>query len=580
MTALDAPPAPTSPAPRSRRAASVRVVRQLAAVEARRLLLHPIVWAGIALAGVMAWADLGQIRFVLPRESIYLQNLALPIGAATLLAVHLATTRPRRDDVVEVFEPAVHGDDARIRALLLASLAPAALTALLVAGALAAMAALGAPGPVWWAEAATGPALVAALGMLGVLLGRVAPWRLTPLFALVAVFLVQFLLPEAGGPMGASSRDYFAPLAMPGWLLPDPATLLRPATAHLAYLVGIAATLAVAAMLATRVTIGRVVAGVVAVALAVAGAVAQTAPPAVAEVDALLAGANTPVQAGTCAADGTGAEVCALPTLLDWRDDWAALVHDVRQPLLDHGVDPGELTVAQRIDPSQASFELSRWYPAADVEDRLAPAWDAEYADTPGTVLVTSDWPRASGGADRAALGLATHVARQATGLRSSFDYVVEDAVDPIAGPRACSAAGQARAAVSLWLAAQSSTGVEAALREATAMAEQSGMVAIDLWTRSVAGSEPDWSRADAEVALQLLEQPRDAVAADLAADWSRWTDPGTALSDLVDAFGLAAPSADAGSVTPTPPPNLDANGVVVYADEAAFEAATDIGCP
>lgn len=605
MTAVDAPPTAT-PAPDPDHGRAERaVVVQLALAEARRLATHPVVWVALALAAALFFVDILALRFVLPREAIHVQFVAMPIAAAALFVTHLATTRPRRDDVTEVLEPASHGQDARIRALLLAALTPALLTAGMVAVLLGAVVATGATGPMAWTEAATGPAIVAAAGVLGVLLGRVAPWRLTPLFAVVVVAAAQLFIFE--GPPGDSLalRQLLGPIVTPAMGLADPAALVRPAGLHLLYVLGVGGVLAAVAAMVDRRSVVRVTALAVAVAVTAGAGLGQLLPPSDAEVDALLARVGDPEAAGECADDGTGATVCALPMYLGWRDGWREVVHDVRAPLVERGVDPGALKVVQRADPAQAAYDLSRWTDRQEVDAHplIQAAWDREYVDLPDTVLLTAYWERPSDGADLSGLDLALHVARHATDLPGGYRTTRDPADGSLSTARVCDAAGQAREAITLWLGARSGPGPEGALRAAVAEAPYPGadaphsVLALHLWSASVATEGPAWSQPSVDVALQLLDRPDEQVLDALTADWARWIDPATSLRELVDELGLTMPplapdvAAEIGDPevaaglelvlrdTPLAPLERGPDGEVIVPDDEELEDGA-IGCP
>ena len=99
-------------------------------------------------------------------------------------------------------------------------------------------------------------------GVLGVLLGRIVPWRIAPLLAVLVLAAGQLLLYEVGGPGGASTVELLGPVVMPPAALPEPAALLRPATMHLIYLLGGTGLLAAAAALYSQITAQRLVVGV------------------------------------------------------------------------------------------------------------------------------------------------------------------------------------------------------------------------------------------------------------------------------------------------------------------------------
>jgi hypothetical protein len=168
----------------------------LAAIETRRLLLHPLVLTGFALGVVAIVAGAqrdGQA------QSFLLMGLAvLPLALGTFAAANLAALRSRRAGAEELFDTLPQGAAVRTAAQLLAVLAvPPLAVALLAAAYLLFGAGEGlivdfggsrrVPALV---ELAQGPLLIVTLGALGVLLGRVAPVALLgTLLVVVVVFL-------------------------------------------------------------------------------------------------------------------------------------------------------------------------------------------------------------------------------------------------------------------------------------------------------------------------------------------------------------------------------------------------------
>ena len=610
MTALDSPVAPSGMDPGRHGGTRWGVVAQLARSEARRLMWHPLVWLGILLGALLLVAILGPARFVLPRESILVQFAAQPIAAGTLIAAHLATTRPRRDDATELLAPAQHGEDTRTLALLLAVLGPTALTAALVAGLLTTLVFLGAVGTPDLLEALTAPALVAAAGVLGVLVGRLAPWRAAPLFAVAGMAGLQVVL-SARVDADMSLKGRLAPVAMPPTFTPDVSVLLRSPAMHLLYLLGIAAVLAAVAMLASRRTPRRLAALTVALAVTVAAGVVQLRPPDETTVDALLARVVDPVAAGECTSDATGATVCAMPPYTAWRDGWVEVVEGVRAPLVERGLDPGALVVAQAGSAFTAGDVLAPWFAdgtdRADIEARLEAAMDAALDLTDDQVRLTQ-WQGGMSriGADRLALGL--QVAMHAIDLPPGFEFVQLEVTGDHEGARSCTAVGQAREPIALWLAAQADPAAARALRQAAVESPYPGTTAdplddgsiddvvltVNLSGSGVVGMQPQWSKPGVAVALQFLELPTDEVLGRLAADWDRWTGATTPLRDLVDELGLTMPpladqmQAELGEAapvddlrrffrdTPLPAPALDASGVATY----DIGEDVPIGCP
>ena len=168
----------------------------LAAVEARRLLTHPILLMGAALS---AFA----IAFSVQREgqlqSFLLMGLAiLPLALGTFVAANQAALRSRRDRAEELLDTLPQDARTRTGAQLLAVLAALPIAFALLAAAYLlfgaadglVISAVGARREPAVVELLQGPLLVLALGALGVLLGRIAP--VTPL-ALVLVVAVVFI---------------------------------------------------------------------------------------------------------------------------------------------------------------------------------------------------------------------------------------------------------------------------------------------------------------------------------------------------------------------------------------------------
>jgi hypothetical protein len=188
----------------------------LAGVEARRLLTHPLLLAGLALSIVALAAGAGRDG---QAQSFLLMGLVvLPLALGTFAAANLAALRSRRAGAEELLDTLPQGVATRTGAQLLALLAAVPLAVgLLAAGYLVFGAGEGliididgtrrTPALV---ELAQGPLLLLALGALGVLLGRVAPVAL-----LAALLVVVILFAEV--PLAAWTPDtpwrWAAPLA-------------------------------------------------------------------------------------------------------------------------------------------------------------------------------------------------------------------------------------------------------------------------------------------------------------------------------------------------------------------------------
>jgi len=188
-------PAAGSPAPAP---APWLATSALAAVEARRLVRHPLFLASGALAVAMfvsanAAGEGGYWMVTGPGM------VTLALG--TLLAVNLAALRDRRSGTAELLEPAPLGPATTTAAHLCSLIAAAGVTLALVAIQLAYTEASGAtagetpPSPIAYLN---GPASVAACGAIGLTLARWLPTALPGLLAVPALFVVAGRLPERG----------------------------------------------------------------------------------------------------------------------------------------------------------------------------------------------------------------------------------------------------------------------------------------------------------------------------------------------------------------------------------------------
>jgi hypothetical protein len=235
----------------------------LAAVEARRLLLHPLVLAGLALGVVALSVGAGREG---QAQALLLMGLAvLPLALGTFVAANLAAMRSRRAGAEELLDALPRDVTTRTGAQLLALLAALPLAAaLLVAGYLLFGAGDGlvigvdgrrhVPTAV---ELAQGPLIVLALGAAGILLGRIAPVALIASLLVVAVLFAE--VPLAAWTPDVTLR-WAVPLSNSIVVVPDTWLPCEPISDHMCsmvdhidtaalawHLVGLAGTAALAA---------------------------------------------------------------------------------------------------------------------------------------------------------------------------------------------------------------------------------------------------------------------------------------------------------------------------------------------
>jgi len=169
----------------------------LAWVEARRLLLHPVMLAGWAF-WLFATGDT-LIRGATVLGAFELVNGALSFfpGVPAILAAHMVATRDRRAGSLDLLGTLPGRAEERVRALCLASLGPALVGLVLNTAVWAYLLVTdqygGVPG-VW--HIAQAPVTILGACLLGIMLGVWAPNLFTPVLALVALVVVNMWVSE------------------------------------------------------------------------------------------------------------------------------------------------------------------------------------------------------------------------------------------------------------------------------------------------------------------------------------------------------------------------------------------------
>jgi len=163
----------------------------LARIEGRRLLCHPVFLISVGLS-LFYFRDEGDGA----TWQAFLDGWAfLPVAAGTLITANLAALRSRRDRTDELYGSLPAPRCVRIAGQMLGLLWAVPVCAALLAAAYIDnrynadhLGALYTPGLV---ELAQGPALVIALGAIGILLARVAPSVIAGPLLIVAIFAAQ-----------------------------------------------------------------------------------------------------------------------------------------------------------------------------------------------------------------------------------------------------------------------------------------------------------------------------------------------------------------------------------------------------
>lgn len=501
--------------------------------EARRSLRHPLTWLGVAGSGWMMWTLGADAAPILERDSVFLAGAMLPVAAATLVVANYATLRQERCPELLFSQPG--GNDKPILGVQLGLAGPVLVAVALQAVGLVYLFMGGPIGSIDWWELAVGPLVVAVFGLGGVVLGRRLRHPIVAPVTLVAVGAVHLLgSPDAQifrpqqGPN--ANFEWLVPWMMPSAFAPIEDLTTRPSELHVFYLV---ALIAVLGFLATP-SRGYAVFGV-GLAVILVGAVVvisfmlPTGPRS--GIDWREAAALQ-----TCATED-GVEYCAFGFYQAWIPLWSTTVASVNSIL------PVEVnTVIQR--PPNIHFD------------------EPGTLEAEGLIVVFTEWDR-QGAIPRHGFELAVNAAHSAVGLpttprsRKRTEGEIESIVranpdhpDDLRSqlenedvpPRSCSAVGQARAVVAVWLAAAALDRGDEALQAALTNAPDSPIfrIAFDVSHQSATTI----GREDARLAQQLLALPTDAVARELRLRWGQVVDPATRSGELGSWFGLQAPSA------------------------------------
>ncbi|MGA7281923.1 MAG: hypothetical protein WBZ40_09075 [Acidimicrobiia bacterium] len=520
------------------------MVLELGRFEGRRLFRSPLIWIGALGSLSLLWYWLGEVAPIWQRDSIYLTGGMLPLAAATMLAASDATRRRRHlGETVDSLPRGVTEAALGVQTGLAAPIGLGVLLQMVAIGYLW----LGGPiGSIDWAELAAGPLMVGVFGLGGVLLGsRFRNPIMTPVTLLATAFLVlmsspdiQIFSPEPGP---TASMEWLSPWIVPSSFEQTEGLISRPSTLHLVYLIGLGVLLAAWATPSKgkrRVTLWSSTALLAVGVWGVSVGMADQLPP---RFDWLTA-----AQTQRCETHND-VEYCAFDMYQPWIDAWAHTVDAVDRVL------PVSLDrVIQR--PSNIQFEE----PGA--------------LEQPGMTVVGTEWDR-DGALPSQRFNLALLAAHSSVGLpltkqtrewtEAEIDQIVADNPDypgdlrsqlenEPAFPDFCSAHGQARAVVAVWLAAVSLDRGDEAL---------AGEVAGEIIRRSFwipldqVGDAPTLIEGiDAELAYQLLDLPTDQVVTTLADRWGEVVDPNTTSTELAGWFGLTRPPEPTTGSSATPP--------------------------
>lgn len=504
----------------------------LAAVEARRLLLHPLMLGATALSAYALWRSGTGEEPILHAADIATQWPLFILGAATMVTANLAVLRAHRHGTDELYATMRLGPAARVAAHLAALVPVAVLGLVLAVGMVGWLAtrqyAAGTPNP---AELATGPALILLLGTFGVVLGG---WVRSVVVAPLLLVGVMATLAVLGSRLLAGPELWMVPLPIDTVLDLPKSVLGRPAGWHLAYLLALAGLVA-------AVAVGRAGAARAGT-LGMAAALAVAVPAVAMQLHHAPQGAGGKQRAAearaalerSCERDDA-VTYCAYPGFESRVGLWRPVVRSVRAQLPEAARRPVEV----RQQGAEEEVVSQGVLGGSAVVGRGSPEW-AE-----GLVEVGVAWPRGDD-ARWERLRLAARTAAEAfrlprtegreTGGRDSAGYPEVKRCRP-------SGAG----GVALWLAAQAGPDLPGALRAEYDIMRLPNGSFVDHFP--VLGG---WTTAETDQALKLLDRPREEVRALVERNWTLLTTSGSTLAQVAAAFGLPAPAEPGPGVTET----------------------------
>lgn len=464
--------------------------------------------------------------------------LVWPTAGMVIVGAHRAATRSRRDRTGELYEtlPASSG----VRTAGTGGIAIVGIVIVLVTIAAWSLLALraGVAGGVparFWAEAALGVMLVFGAGTLAIVLAKVAPWSLAPFVAIVAVAQLNGRLALSITPHTSRQR----------WLgvwggLPDvPQRFdVRPIGVHVLYVAALALLCAAAAGLAFRPTWRRgAVLGIAAV-LVVALAFVQLQPISSATAGAIASQIRDPTAHEVCRSRGQ-LRACAYAPYDEFLDDWLSNAQRVVAIVPRRfGAALGPLLMVQQLSDKKV----------AQLDPRIVRALRTR----PAPVAAARSTLRLGFGGlinGHARFAHAVAVAQWAVGL-------------PVPNPRraTCSASGQPRGIIALWLAVRAVGGASRLDGTGNAAsvvygdnADASTAAYVVPWDDGYAyvQSPVVWRASDLAAARALLRRSDRVVEAKLAAYWRDLVAEHAGPEVLRRIFGIDLPATTPSEVPP-----------------------------
>jgi hypothetical protein len=507
---------------------------------------------GLLAGGATTWILIG------PAEPLW-WNVAwklgfgqLVLGAAVLVAAHLATGRARRNGMMDLYAsfPATTGTRTLGQLAGLVGAVPASL--LLIGVTAVTVDLLGAVGAPSIALLAGGLLLVIAAGAVGIAIAIRFPHPLAGLIGALALLFSSGTSHTASG-----SAIWLLPWE---WtqdqlrFLPGPLAGYPPTGAHVLELGGIAVLAVAAALAATvsraRARAGLVTGGIVALAVICLAGALQLRPISTADLNNLVRESANPASVQLCTS-ANHVRYCLYPGFSRQRPALQAPVNAVLARLPARPDKP--LTVMQvsslylpdsTLTHGQPNRQVSRW----EAQLRRAPVTTA----TASRIYVpTGLWPAAGARLADAHFDMALAAAEWAVGIPPN---ATGSPSGQLFG--GCVPLDQAREAIAIWLAI-AATHPPAGELQAGVSSPANGYPAVEVrntlvpvWTYpgwgagylAPQGVGPQNTAAGYLLASAMTRLPKQKVVHILTDGWSRWVTVRTTDAQLAAALGIPMP--------------------------------------
>lgn len=517
-----ASPSALTPAAALERGSAPAIARALGRVESRQLV-HGFSFAvGIAFSGMIVlvfgivWSGDFEERW----ENIWILApiFVYPLVGMTIVGVHAAVTRERRDGAAELFRSCPVPPALRTAAHLRTAWVP--VMSILVFLGVFGLASLWRGSAFGSIPLRTAGDVLAALALglggtcLGVALARWAPWWPAPIVTIVLVGMVSIAISGIGEPGHWSQTRQLS--TFPRYPDYDPVFAVRPVWWHLGWLLALCAAVAVIAVAHDRRDRRVLATGAVVIAALLVTGYATTRPLDAHEAERVASMVAYPERHQTCV-ERAGGAFCTYPGFEELRGMFADELTPVLAGLPDAA--PQELVLRQRYDSPLRELD-------PEVRERLPnplPQIDAD------VYLELSSHPDAF------------VAARLLTGV-----WAVGLPVDPAQGGIPRVIAGESSGVVALWIAARGLQPDDATDLASTRYnpewdgPETAYMLGMAWPDPCEVGSAPVvWAAQDLTAARALLGLPEAEVRQQLDADWELLTDPTTTTAQLLEHFGL-----------------------------------------